>query len=254
MGESVVAGVRGEGLTGGEAWREVCDAVVAGICHDLNDRLSALSGIVQLARLDGLVDETVGDTLQSELEKVEDLVRLLRTLPAGRVEEPEPVRLADVVATVAALLRRHRGLEDVRVDLVAEADPIVRTEWSSLARGVLLVVAAAARDARARSTDRVVVRLTVESATAVLAVEAAEDADPPGGCGAEPRLAGSGSVEPHEADDPETSACWAGGVAEMVHGALAGLGGEARLRPPGADAWGDPSPAGVELRLPVWSE
>jgi hypothetical protein len=98
-----------------------------------------------------------------------------------------------------------------------------------------------------------VVRLTVEAGTAILAVEAADDAGATEGCGSEIRPAGNGNPEPSEEGAPANAGRWSESIAETARGALAAIRGEVRLRPPVDDAYGDPSPAGVEIRLPVWT-
>jgi C4-dicarboxylate-specific signal transduction histidine kinase len=209
------AGYPAGSVEGSEGWKWVSDQVVAGICHDLNDRLSALSGLLELAELDGAVDPELGGPLRSELVRVEELVRLLRLLPGGRVEGVEPVRVVELLEVAAALLRRHRGLEDVTVEVETGVDAVVRASWGALNRVLLLLLAGAARCARQQGSDRVAVRVDGDADRAAIRVAAV-----PGGA----------EGELWEACRPVAA------VVEGVGGALEGAG------------------AAVVLRLPLWGE
>lgn len=146
-------------VEGSGAWQWVSDQVVAGICHDLSDRLSSLLGLLQLAELESTIDPAVSAPLRAELGRVEELVHLLRLLPAGRAEVAEPIRVVEAVPVVSALLRRHRGLEDLRLRTETSADPLIHVRWSMLVRLLLLVAVSAGRAARAAGGSEVVVRI-----------------------------------------------------------------------------------------------
>jgi hypothetical protein len=150
------------------AWSWVSDQVVAGLCHDLSDRLSSLMGLLQLAELDGAIEPSVGAPFRSELERVEELVRLFRLLPGGRTERAEPVRLVEALPVVSALLRRHRGLESMRLVVETGADPVIRARWGTLVRLLLLLAATAARGARAAGSTEVLVRIGSTESSAVV--------------------------------------------------------------------------------------
>lgn len=151
-----------------DAWSETMDRVIAGICHDLNDRLSSLSGLLELAELDGAIAPDLGVPLRSELDRIEDLIRLLRLLPSETPSEPEPVRLAEVIPAAVALLRRHRGLEDCSVVVDIAADPLVLGDWGELTRLTLLFLALIARSAHAAGSDRIGLRLESSGAMALV--------------------------------------------------------------------------------------
>jgi hypothetical protein len=115
-----------------------------------------------------MVDPSVCGPLRSELGRVEELVRHLRLLPGGQPELPEPVRVAEVLPAVIELLRRHRGLEDLRVEVEAVADPLIRVRWSTLIRILLLLLAAQGRAALAAGSDEVMVRIGNGEGVAVI--------------------------------------------------------------------------------------
>lgn len=181
-------------VEGSGAWQWVSDQVVAGICHDLSDRLSSLLGLLQLAELEGTVDSALSDPLRAELRRVEELVHLLRLLPEGRAEVAEPVRLVEVVPTVGALLRRHRGLEDLRVLVEHDADPLIRMRWGTLVRLLLLAVAATGRAVRGAGGSEVVVRIGSAGGVARVEVKAAGLAQDGGDVVGEDVVGGDGRV------------------------------------------------------------
>lgn len=206
-------------VEGSGGWKWVSDQVVAGICHDLNDRLSTLSGLLELAELDGAVDPELGGPLRSELGRVEELVRLLRVLPGGRAEGAEPVRITELLGVASSLLRRHRGLEDVKVEVVTEVDVVVRASWGSLNRVLLLLLAGAARCARRCRSTRVTVRVGGDGARALIGVV--------------PVVAEGETVAVDELRE----------VCRSVDEGVEGVGGALEV-----------AGAGVVLRLPLWAE
>lgn len=166
-----------------DSWQWVNDQVVAGIGHDLSDRLSSLYGLIQLAELDGSIGPAVSTPLRSELGRVEELVRLLRLLPGPREERAEPIRLAEVFPTISDLLRRHRGLEGVRLRVEGGADPVVYERWTELVRRILRTISSVAReggggegvggDRDQAAPGEVIVRLGTGEGVAVVEVEVA---------------------------------------------------------------------------------
>jgi hypothetical protein len=107
---------------------------------------------------------------------VEGFVHLLRLPPGGRAAAAEPVRLVEVLPIVGALLRRHRGLEDLRVRAEADADPLVSVRWGALVRLLLLVVARVGHVARGAGGMEVEVRIGSDGAVARVEVSAVEEA------------------------------------------------------------------------------
>ena len=67
------------------AWRRATDALLKGICHALNGRLGAVSGLIQISRFDHGLDDESGALLDSELERMVRIGVLLRLIPADRV-------------------------------------------------------------------------------------------------------------------------------------------------------------------------
>ena len=98
-------------------WQAVSDRLVSGICHDLAGRAAALGGILHLMRLEEEDDESLRPFFDEEISRLEQAIRLLRLLPGNLESAPEPVVPGDHIASLCALHRHHRGLEDVQVSL-----------------------------------------------------------------------------------------------------------------------------------------
>ena len=138
-----------EAHAAGPEWYRVSDCMIAGLCHELNDRIASLQGILHIARLDGAVDSGIADQLDAELERLARTSRLLRLLPADRTGPPVATSPADVLADVLELQQHCGGLEDVPVDAdIAPDTPPVFADPASLRRVLALFLASAARAAR----------------------------------------------------------------------------------------------------------
>lgn len=138
-------------------WLPLADRLTAGVCHDLNGRASALSGLVQLLDLD--TDLDIRGLLSTEVEKLDEVARLLRLLVGDPDGEAEPLVPSDLVPSLMALQERERGMEDVRVSLTVAADvPPVLVNWTLFARGFLLLLSTVGQEA-ARGERQVEVAL-----------------------------------------------------------------------------------------------
>ncbi len=126
-------------------WQRVGEGVLAGVCHTLNSRVTALWGVAELLTAEG-ANESLTALLRAELERLERLARLLHWLPRRPGRGAEPVSLADLLPELIALYRESRGFEGADVDL--EGDPLtpaVVVDPAGLCRAVLLLLTAAAR-------------------------------------------------------------------------------------------------------------
>ncbi|HEY8484269.1 MAG TPA: hypothetical protein VIL13_06650 [Longimicrobiales bacterium] len=166
------AGAASAELQDSEVWRSLSDGVVAGICHDLTGRLTALSGIVYLGRLEGRIDGEIAKQIEAELDRLELSIRLLRLLREGG-GRLEPIQPLELVGTVLRLFQRHRDLGHLEVEVRSDgADlPPVMARWAELCKAVLVVVVGAAREARAAGATRLALEVRGEGGVVVLALE-----------------------------------------------------------------------------------
>jgi len=148
----------GFGFEWGEGWRRTGDALVRGICHELNGRLAVLSGLLELTTMDGALDDETSRLMREAVTRMESLVSLLRVVPPTEWSASEPVLLPDAVGAALSALECIPGLEDVQTALEVEGDPPpVEAEWSPLVKMLVLVLHGAASGGAARLVPRVAV-------------------------------------------------------------------------------------------------
>ncbi|HEX7049130.1 MAG TPA: hypothetical protein VF188_02875 [Longimicrobiales bacterium] len=166
------------------AWQALGEEILAGFCHEMNGRLTTLRGTLELACMDGQVEAGVGDELAAELERLERTVRLVRHLGAERDTEPEPIRPIELLPLAVTLLRHHRELGGIEVEVAEVGDtPAVLAPWSRLLRLLTLLLAGAAE--AAQRDGRGGVRVEVRGDGDDVVVEAGRGARPTAGSGAE---------------------------------------------------------------------
>lgn len=154
MAEEPQGSTKAESLD--HSWESVSEEIIAGIGHDLSDRLSSLYGIVQLGELEQSIEGGVGESIRSELDRVLELIELLRAIPRPRAEGIEPIRLTDLLPTIGALLGRHRGLEGTELRSEAVTDPLVAGVWTDILRQLLRTVSSVALRAGADGGQRTI--------------------------------------------------------------------------------------------------
>lgn len=213
---------RGErGIEATEEWRAAADSILGGIRHDLNGRIGVVSGIAQLARVDGALDEELSETLVGEVARLEHLSALIGLIAGDREPREALIRVSDLVNDAVELTRRHRGLTRAMIETVTEEDGVVLVHRSRLVKAlvVLLVAAAGSGAARVRTAagdGGDFVEILIEGADGTVGVQSE-----PGGAEADARARLERALE-------------------AVQPSIAGLGGEV--------GWFG---CGVRLRLPV---
>ena len=150
-------------LLASAGWLDVLDDLHGGLCHDLNGRVSALDGLVQILQLDGPDDTPVIPYLEAESRRFGEVVRVLRSL-SGRVDTPpSPLMPQDVARQAMELHRRHRGLE-IQQSRVEEGEglPPFRASLPRVLRVLVIVLSRAGRDAREAGAPAVLLRVDAE--------------------------------------------------------------------------------------------
>jgi|SRR5690606_13149886 len=222
-----------------DAWAEACDAILAGICHELNGRVGAVGGLVQLARLSQSLDDETGDLLESEVERLTTLVRLLEQLRSERGKPPEPLHVPELASLAASLLRRHRGLEDVTVEIESRGASAVVAPRGALLEALVVLLAAAGRAAHEAGSDRVrLVLEDVDGRVSIGVVAEGGTGQPAGGGGSEAGAQKVGEPIRHGIDDDALDAAarravvCGGSVAATAADPARGLGAGYRIRLP----------------------
>ncbi|MGI8497853.1 MAG: hypothetical protein ACR2OG_09775 [Gemmatimonadaceae bacterium] len=156
-------------------WQSECDALIAGLAHALSNRLSTLSAAAQSFELGitGGEAQTAG-ILTSEVERLEEILRFLRELPAAAADAPEPIHVPELLAVAVALHRHHRDYPAVqcRLDLHPSAEPVMQPR-TALLHALLLMLGAAKKSACAGgSGGEIGLSAEGDGATVTLATEA----------------------------------------------------------------------------------
>jgi hypothetical protein len=121
-------------------WVRLIEGVLRGVAHGLNNRAAALSALAELTSEPAEQPTVLREILDTEQQRVRDLVRVVRTIgaPRGDIEALLP---DDVVDDVRAVLEHHPELRDgaVRIE-VAHSTPIRASRWA-FARALLALAA-----------------------------------------------------------------------------------------------------------------
>src|SRR5690606_35525934 len=96
--------------------------------------------------------ESLMALLRAELQRLEQLARLLHWLPRRPGRGVEPISLADLLPELIELHREHHGLDRIRVELEGDPrTPAILVDPAALCRAVLLLLAAAGRAVAGRA-------------------------------------------------------------------------------------------------------
>lgn len=130
---------------GAEEWALVHDALLQGVVHASNNRVAALSGIVQLQEHALATPQEGLAALKLEVPRLRAMMELFRALMARRGDKREPARLSECARGAAALLAHHPVARQwtVRVDdEPADAEPVLLWPTDAMRFAVLLLLAA----------------------------------------------------------------------------------------------------------------
>lgn len=152
-------------------WQSVGESVLAGVCHTLNSRVTALWGVAELLSAEA-ASESLMTLLRAELQRLEQLARLLHWLPRRPGRGAEPISLAELLPELVELHREHHGLDRIRVELEGDpGTPAILVDPAALCRAVLLLLAAAGRAVPERA-GRVAAAYGPAGAAAALTIRA----------------------------------------------------------------------------------
>lgn len=127
-------------LLSAAGWPSLADRILAGGCHDLNGRASALYGLAELARA-GEEADFLTEALSTEAKRVQTLAASLRTLSDRTADDPRPVSIREELGPVAALFSLQPGGERFRLDIHADpSTPAGFAPGRALTRALLLAL------------------------------------------------------------------------------------------------------------------
>jgi hypothetical protein len=123
-------------------WDTVVENVLRGLAHALNNRAAALSAVMELAQDPGDDQDVVTSILGTELERVGDLVAVVRSMSSSQ-GAPDAFAPADAATEALAVLRLHADLRDrtMRID-TSRAAPLRLARWMFVRALVVLSVGA----------------------------------------------------------------------------------------------------------------
>jgi hypothetical protein len=134
------------------AWVELSDALMRGLVHALNNRITALSALAELAALGDDV-LTAQRVLPSELARLHEVNMMFRLLLTEEMP-PEAMELVPVLDDALALHAHHSRLRSVRCEVVHRGTilPVRAPRWALL-RLLLLLLEYAREHADGEGTD-----------------------------------------------------------------------------------------------------
>jgi hypothetical protein len=169
-----------------EGWEPVGDALLRGLNHALSNRVGTIGGVAAMLTPGDTTSPPLVAALQSEAERLDELLRLYRALPMPIERGAEPVHVPDVVASAVKLHAHHAELRHVPVRVVADPEALpVRVAPHALLRAVLLLLADAsarldgAHGDDARGDAGVTVRIGGDAQRTTIAVLTGEHGDAP---------------------------------------------------------------------------
>jgi len=158
-------------------WAELSDALLAGLVHMLNNRVTALSVCAELAAMGD--EEMIGGVLGTEMQRLQRASALIGLLPS-RPHKPEALELRPVLDDAIALHAHHPSTRLVACDVAVEGamQPVRAPRWALLR--LMLVLVDAAKDAAAASASNARMRLASDERTASVRITVPHDGGPYG--------------------------------------------------------------------------
>jgi C4-dicarboxylate-specific signal transduction histidine kinase len=162
-----------------EQWLALSDALLAGLVHTLNNRVTALTVCSELAQLGD--DQMIADgMLAGEVSRLQRAAALLSLLPARASSEPEALELRPVLDDALALHAHHPRMRTAEcvVNASDAMQPVRAPRWALLR--LLLLLVEAAKASAVAETRVATVHLASDELTVVVRVAAQGDGGPYG--------------------------------------------------------------------------
>jgi nitrogen-specific signal transduction histidine kinase len=167
-----------EGLASAiERLRVIQDEIVRGIAHAMSNRVASLSAGLFMMGEHGTANAASVAALQSELDRMEQLLVQLRMLPRENVPV-EPLLASESALTAVALHAHHGALRNVIC--VVDDDgkvPPARAEPNALLHALLVAITTAKQAMASGANGADPVRLMLRDANDVVRFIATSDAD-----------------------------------------------------------------------------
>jgi len=165
------------GSTNVDDWPTLSNDLLQGLVHALNNRLSALGALMELARLrDDTVDPLT--ELPSEVAQLQGLTGLFALLPERRADA-EALELSAALTDAVRLHEHHLRLRAERCEIRYEGTPApVRAPRWALVRTLVMLVHAAKRSSEAERDNGAPIIVRTDESTVSVCVSTGADASP----------------------------------------------------------------------------
>jgi len=148
------------------SWIELADALVRGLAHSLSNRIGALMALMHLGPGDPAIEER--GFLAGEIDRLQEINRALKLLPADLNPRQEAVFPADVVHDALALIGMHPRAKEITFAVHEQSDQPVRVERWAFLRLVLIVLDTAREITMARGGDSIDVSIAGDEQSVVV--------------------------------------------------------------------------------------
>ena len=164
----------GVAAAGAEQWLALSDALLAGLVHAVNNRVTALSVCAELAQLGDTQMMTDG-MLASEVARLQSATALIALLPSRpHAADAEALELRPVLEDAIALHAHHPRTRSIacRIDAGRFMQPVRAPRWALLR---LLLIFVEEGKSAAPATDAATVRLASDERSAWVRVRTGGD-------------------------------------------------------------------------------
>ena len=122
-------------------WTHHVESILRGLAHALNNRASALSAVIELSKDPD--DDPAGTQaiLASELDRMLDLAKVVRSLSAPGKRAAEAIAPGDVTPEVLAAIGLHSDHRDRAVAIDATSAPVIRAPRWMFVRALIAIAA-----------------------------------------------------------------------------------------------------------------
>lgn len=160
-----------------DEWAELCEPLMRGVVHALNNHIMAMSAHVQLAAMgdEGLPLQQV---LPARLSQLEQTTAHLRALSVEK-RPAEAIEIMPVIQEAIALHAYHLSLRGIRCDVqpTSELVPLRVPRWA-LSRLLLVLIDRAKHASQRAGRNSFVLRIEGDDRYLVLRTLADEETDP----------------------------------------------------------------------------